>query len=169
MWVILLNNADWDCFKTLTSQEILMIRNLLRVEHCAFLEVLDCRFTQFNGIRNHLFGHWIEIRKFACSGTMGSNCFCSWKCFSCFRSIGETWEWWSQTPQVPTTKSMWWKTLMWSKDNEAVIKMIIKRKSYNETCFQDSELLLIGCLIELIWTHKSKSSTSTPKTNSQTS
>ena len=21
----------------------------------------------------------------ACSGTMGSNCFCSWKCFSCFR------------------------------------------------------------------------------------
>ena len=24
------------------------------------------------------------------SGTMGSNCFCSWKCFSCFRSIGET-------------------------------------------------------------------------------
>ena len=29
MWVILLNNADWDCFKTLTSQEILKIRNQL--------------------------------------------------------------------------------------------------------------------------------------------
>ena len=27
MWVILLNNADWDCFKTLTSREILKIRN----------------------------------------------------------------------------------------------------------------------------------------------
>ena len=24
------------------------------------------------------------------SGIMGSNCFCSWKYFSCFRSIGET-------------------------------------------------------------------------------
>ena len=29
MWVILLNNADWDCFKTLTSQEILKIQNPL--------------------------------------------------------------------------------------------------------------------------------------------
>ena len=26
-----------------------------------------------------------EIGWVACSGTMGSNCFCSWKCFSCFR------------------------------------------------------------------------------------
>ena len=34
MWVILLNNADWDCFKTLTSQEILKIRNPLLEEHC---------------------------------------------------------------------------------------------------------------------------------------
>ena len=39
MWVILPNNADWDCFKTLTSREILRIQNLLRVEHCAFLVV----------------------------------------------------------------------------------------------------------------------------------
>ena len=36
MWVILLNNADWDCFKTLTSREILKIRNPLLEEHCAF-------------------------------------------------------------------------------------------------------------------------------------
>ena len=35
-------------------------------------------------------GHGTEIGWFARSGTMGSNCFCSWKCFSCFRSIGET-------------------------------------------------------------------------------
>ena len=33
----LLNNADWDCFKTLTSREILKIRNPLLEEHCAFL------------------------------------------------------------------------------------------------------------------------------------
>ena len=31
-----------------------------------------------------------EIGWVAYSGTMGFNCFCSWKCFSCFRSIGET-------------------------------------------------------------------------------
>ena len=31
-----------------------------------------------------------QIGWVACSGTMGSNCFCSWKCFSCFRWIRET-------------------------------------------------------------------------------
>ena len=30
MWEILLNNADWDCFRTLTSREILEIQNPLR-------------------------------------------------------------------------------------------------------------------------------------------
>ena len=34
------NNADWDCFKTLTLREILKIRNPLLEEHCAFLEVI---------------------------------------------------------------------------------------------------------------------------------
>ena len=43
---------------------------------------------------------WTEIGWVACSGTMGSNCFCSWKYFSCFRSIGETWERCSQTSQA---------------------------------------------------------------------
>ena len=37
---ILLNSADWDCFKTLILREILRIRNPLLVEHCAFLEVI---------------------------------------------------------------------------------------------------------------------------------
>ena len=57
------------------------------------------------------------------------------------------------------------------EDNEAVIKNDYERqKSYNETRFQNSQsLLLIGCSIELIWTPKSKSNTSTPKINSQTS
>ena len=36
-------------------------------------------FTQFNRIRNHLFGRWIEIRWFACSRFVGSDCFSSWK------------------------------------------------------------------------------------------
>ena len=56
------------------------------------------------------------------------------------------------------------------EDNEAVIKMIIKgEESYNETMFPEpTELLSIGCSIESIWIPKSKSNTSTPKTNSQT-
>ena len=37
MWVILQNNADWDCFKTLTLREILRTQNLLQVEQlCIF-------------------------------------------------------------------------------------------------------------------------------------
>ena len=58
------------------------------------------------------------------------------------------------------------------EDNEAVIKMIIKgKKPDNETCVfpEPTELLLIGCSIESIWIPKSKSNSSTPKTNSQTS
>ena len=40
MWVILLSNADWDCFRTLTSREIFKIGNPLLEEHYAFLEVI---------------------------------------------------------------------------------------------------------------------------------
>ena len=40
MWVILQNNADWDCFKTLILLGILRIQNPLLEEHCAFLEVI---------------------------------------------------------------------------------------------------------------------------------
>ena len=40
MWVILPNNAGWDCFKILTLQEILRTQNPLLEEHCAFLEVI---------------------------------------------------------------------------------------------------------------------------------
>ena len=40
MWVILPNNADWDCFETLISREILKIQNPLLEEHCAFSEVI---------------------------------------------------------------------------------------------------------------------------------
>ena len=46
MWEILLSNADWDCFRTLTSREILGTQNPLLEEHCAFLEVIHL----FSGI-----------------------------------------------------------------------------------------------------------------------
>ena len=41
MCVILQNNAGWDCFKTPILREILRTQNLLQVEHCAFLEVIN--------------------------------------------------------------------------------------------------------------------------------
>ena len=147
MWVILHNNADWDCFKTLTCGrswgfEINFWRNIVRFwkSHICSnkldVEETNFSFTQFNRIWNHLVGHWTEIGWFACSGTMGSNCFCSWKYISCFRWTGETWEWWSQTPQVSQQNRCdgrhWARQealLYVFEDNEAVIKMIIKRRS----------------------------------------
>ena len=36
-------------------------------------------FSHFNRVRNHISGHWTETGWVACSGTMGSNCFCSGK------------------------------------------------------------------------------------------
>ena len=52
------------------------------------------------------------------------------------------------------------------EDNEAVIMMIIKDILQWFTFPEHTELLLIGCSIELIWTPKSKSKTLTPQTNS---
>ena len=40
LWSVNKFAADWDCFKTLISREILKIRNLHQVEHCAFSEVI---------------------------------------------------------------------------------------------------------------------------------
>ena len=102
MWVILPNNADWDCFKTLTSQEILKIQNLHRVEHCAFLEVI--RFVPISWMckKQTAVSHssteseiisldtGLRLDGLPALETMGSNCFCLWKYFSCFRLIGET-------------------------------------------------------------------------------
>ena len=51
MWVILLNNADWDCFKTPILREIWRTQNRLRVEHCAFLEVIHL-FQSVGCVRN---------------------------------------------------------------------------------------------------------------------
>ena len=57
MWEILLSNADWDCFRTLTLREILKIQNPLLEEHCAFLEVIHL-FQQVGCVRNkHQFSH----------------------------------------------------------------------------------------------------------------
>ena len=55
------------------------------------------------------------------------------------------------------------------EDNEAVIKMIIKGRSPTmRHVSRTHRVALDWFLIELIWTQKSKSNTSTPKTNSRT-
>ena len=55
------------------------------------------------------------------------------------------------------------------EDNEAVIKMIMKGRSTTmRHVSRTTELLLIGCLVESIWTPRSKSNILTPKPNSQT-
>ena len=59
MWVILPNNADWDCFKTQLLQEILRIQNLLRVEHCALLEVIRL-FQDVGCARNKIQFHTVQ-------------------------------------------------------------------------------------------------------------
>ena len=90
MLVILLNNAGCDCFKTPLLREILRTQNPLRVEHCAFLEVIHlCQkldvqetnfsFTQLNRSRNHFFGCRIEVRWFSCSWSKGSDRFSFWE------------------------------------------------------------------------------------------
>ena len=53
MWETLPNNADWDCFKTPTLQEILRIQNLRQVERSAFLEVMRL-FLSVGFARNKL-------------------------------------------------------------------------------------------------------------------
>ena len=53
MLVVLPNNTDWDCFKTLLSREILKIQNPLLEEHFAFLEVIHL-FQQVGCARNKL-------------------------------------------------------------------------------------------------------------------
>ena len=54
------------------------------------------------------------------------------------------------------------------EDNEAVIKMIIKGRSPTMRHVSRTHRVALGCSSESIWTQKSKSSTSTPKTNSLT-
>ena len=75
---------------------------------------------------------------------MGSNCFCSWKCFSCFRSIGQpdfdVHERHKSQRKIDVMKdidsvlsnvqSARQEALLYVfEDNEAVIKMIIKGRS----------------------------------------
>ena len=91
MWVILQNNAVWDCFKTPILQETLRTQNPLLEERYAFLEVirlfrsagcvrnkLQFRTVQQNP-KSSLFGRWIAIGRDSRSRILGSDCFSPWK------------------------------------------------------------------------------------------
>ena len=139
----------------------------------------NCRFAQFNRIWNHLVGNWTEIGWFACSGTMGFNCFCSWKYYSYFRTgkpvngekshnkINVMQDIDSVPSNVQSASQE--ASLYVFEDNDAVIKMIMKGRIQRwDTCPDRTELLLIGCSIESIWFSKTKSNNIDTKNNSKT-
>ena len=69
-------------------------------------------FSQFNRIWDHFSGHWTEIGWVTFSGTMGSNCFCSWKCFLVFQmDQGNVRVMFANITSL-IRKSTWWKTLI---------------------------------------------------------
>ena len=121
MWVILLNNADWDCFKTPILREILRIQNPLLEEHYAFLEVI------------HLFqGNTIQTPERPGRPVVNDKNQ---------RSQGMT-NVLNHIDCVPSNVQFSHQEalLYVFEDNEAVIKMIINGKeSHNETCFQDPQ------------------------------
>ena len=109
--------------------------------------------SQFNRIWNHLVGYWTEIEWFTRSGTVGCNCFCSWKCFQCFK-------WFREIRECLTTKWMWWKTLMlFFRISNAHVKnfflqiMIKAEARHWDTFPEPTELLLIGCSMKSSWSN----------------
>ena len=147
VWVILRNNAGWDCFKTLTSREILKNRNPLLEEHCAFL-----------GSHTFVPISWMCKKQTAVSHSPTESEIISLD--TGLRLDGlpalELWDLNVQRSQksqgkinvmenidsVPSNvhSSRHEPLLIVFEDNEAVIKMIIKgKKPYNETCFQNPQ------------------------------
>ena len=59
MWVVLLNNADWDFFKAPILQEILRIQNLLLEEHWAYSAVIHS-IQSVGCARNKLQFHTVQ-------------------------------------------------------------------------------------------------------------
>ena len=59
MWEMLHNNADWDCFKTLTLSGILKTQNRFRKESCASLAVTRL-FPWVGCLRNKLQSHSVR-------------------------------------------------------------------------------------------------------------
>ena len=177
-----------DCFKTPILQEILKIQNPLLEEHCAFwkshicsnqldVQETNCCFSQFNRIWNHLFRRKIEIGRCTCAWVVGFDCFCRHD--TDHRENGATcWHWkksrlkgrstrWTIMIVFFQTYSLRTKKLccMCLRTMKLWLKWSLKEGVPQWDKFpRFTELRMIGCSIELIWTEKSKSSTLTPKT-----
>ena len=158
MWEILPNNADWDCFQDSDfAWDLEDSKSISGGTLCVFGShtfVLISWMCKKQIVVSH--SRWTLDWEdgFAYSRTIGSNRFCVVKCLSCFRSIGETWEWWSQTPQVSQEtrcyERHWCCSFkfsirasrssivcvwgQWSSDQDDYER----QKSNNETCFQNS-------------------------------
>ena len=132
MWEILNSNADQDCSKTLALPEILKTQNRLRVESCASLAVT--RLFPWDGcVRNRLQSHtvWRKLKLFLLMHV------CAWMEFPLLISG----IWWLKCFILPPTKyrntqsttnthsSQGESQLYIFEDKEAVIKMIMKRRS----------------------------------------
>ena len=118
------------------------------------------RVTQFNRIRNHLFGHWIEIRRASCSRVVGSDSFCFWKRDSDFWRNGATcWHWKKSkiSREDQRAEECWFRSLkcpifasrslvvcvrrQWSRDQDDHWR----KKSYSGTRFQNPQSC--SCLV----------------------
>ena len=124
----------------------------------------NCRFSQFNRIWSHLFGRWIAIRRDFRSWFMGSDCCSPWTHDSepwyngCITSDLKEWStfWviWIVPSNVPFSHQ------------EALLCVFLKTTKQWSRWFsreevpqwdmfpEPTELLWIGCSIELIWTPK---------------
>ena len=142
MWVILQNNADWDCFKTPILREILRIQNPLLEEHCAFLEVIHL-FQLVECVRNKLqFHSSTESEIISLDAGLSSDGILALDLWDLIVSVlGNT----TQTTERPgrpanvlnnidcvpsNVQASHQEALLYVfEDNEAVIKMIIKGRS----------------------------------------
>ena len=141
--------------------------------------------SQFNRMRNHFLGRKVQVGRYTRTWFVGSDRRSS------SREHASEWSSTGRPVQISNAKENswrdWWSRQYWFsflkreilivrklccsffEDNEAVIKMIIKGKSPTMRHVSRSHRVALDRLfIESIWTPRSKSSTSTPKTNSQT-
>ena len=149
IWAIVQNNTDWDCLTTPILQEILR-----RLDGLPALELWDLIVSVLGNVSR------VSDR----SGQPDNDVH---KRHKSQKKIDVM----EDIDAVPSNvQSARQEALLYVfEDTEAVIKMIIKGRSPTMRHVSRTHRVALDWLIELIWTPKAKSNTSTPKTNSQTS
>ena len=200
MWETQPSSADWDCFKT-PLQEILRTRNLLQVEHCAFLEVIHL-FQEVGCVRNKFqfrtvqqnqksslwildwdwmvcplwnYGIWLFLSletRFRLLKDRGDPLSTITKCKAQSNDMKERPTCWITLIVFPQTSNFRIKKLccMCLRTTKQLLRWLSREGVLQWDMFPEpTELLLIGCSIELIWTPKIQIKyIDTKKTNSQT-